>query len=154
MRRPATRRDRRQPRRLVVVDSSAVVAILFGEPSAGSLIARLAAHPERLMSVANYVETGTVLAGRRHDARAGAIRDLDAFLDEAGIMLVPIDASQARVALAARIRFGRGMGHGGLLNFGDAFAYALAKVNSAPLLFTGDDFKRTDCTAALGGRHQ
>jgi hypothetical protein len=52
MRRPATRRDRRQPRRLVVVDSSAVVAILFGEPSAGSLIARLAAHPERLMSVA------------------------------------------------------------------------------------------------------
>ena len=106
------------------------------------------------MSVANYVETGAVLAGRRHDDRAGAIRDLDSFLDEAGIMLAPIDASQARVALDARIRFGRGMGHGGLLNFGDAFAYALAKVNSAPLLFTGDDFKRTDCTAALGGRHQ
>ena len=69
MRRPATRPDRQPSRRVIVVDSSAVVAILFGEPSAVTLLARLAAYPERLMSVVNYVETGTVLAGRRHGDR-------------------------------------------------------------------------------------
>jgi ribonuclease VapC len=126
-----------------------VVAILFGEPSAAALLARLAAFPERLMSVVNYVETGTVLAGRRQGDRSAAIKDLDALLDEAGIVLAPIDAGQARVALEARIRFGRGMGHGGALNFGDTFAYALAKVNAAPLLYTGDDFGRTDIATAV-----
>ena len=109
----------------------------------------MAAYPVRLMSVANYVETGTVLAGRRRADRAEAISDLDAFLDEAGIELAPIDAAQARIALAARIRFGRGMGHGGVINFGDAFAYALAKVRAAPLLYIGDDSATTDIAAAL-----
>ena len=149
MRRPATRPDRRRRGRLVIVDSSAVVAILFGEPSAEALLARLALYPERLMSVANYVETGTVLAGRRHGDRTAAIRDLDEFLDAAGIALAPIDAGQARLALAARIRFGRGMGHGGALNFGDTFAYALAKARAAPLLYIGNDFTGTDVVAAL-----
>lgn len=152
MRRPATRGSGRRPRRRVVVDSSAVVAILFGEASAASLLARLAAYPERLMSVANYVETGTVLAGRRHGDRAGAIRDLDAFLDEAGVALVSVDVAQARIAVEARIRFGRGMGHGGVLNFGDTFAYALAKACAAPLLYVGDDFRKTDVAAALSMR--
>jgi ribonuclease VapC len=149
MRRPATTPDRRPSHRLLVVDSSAAVAILFGEPSATTLLARLAACPERVMSVVNYVETGTVLVGRRHGDRGEAIRDLDRFLDEAGIVLASIDAAQARVALEVRIRFGRGMGHGGALNFGDTFAYALAKVNAAPLLYAGDDFGRTDIIAAL-----
>jgi len=99
MRRPATRRDSRAPRRLLVVDSSAVVAMLFDEPAAASLRARLAAYPQRLMSVANYVETGTVLAARRRNEPLRAIDDLDAFLDEAGIALAPIDAMQARIAL-------------------------------------------------------
>jgi ribonuclease VapC len=149
MRRPATRRDRPRRRGTVVVDSSAVVAILFGEPSAASLMAGLAAHPVRLMSVANYVETGTVLAGRRRSDQAEAISDLDAFLDEAGIGLAPIDAAQARIALDARIRYGCGMGHGGVLNFGDAFAYAFAKVHAAPLLYTGEDFGTTDIATAV-----
>ena len=153
MRRPATRPDRQPSRRVIVIDSSAVVAILFGEPSAAALLARLAAYPERLMSVVNYVETGTVLAGRRHGDRDEAITDLDAFLDEAGIALTSIDAAQARVALEARIRFGRGMGHGGALNFGDTFAYALAKLRAAPLLYTGEDFSRTDIATALDARH-
>jgi len=144
MRRPVTKPDRQPLPRLVVVDSSAVVAILFGEPSAVALLAQLAAYPERLMSAANYVETGTVLAGRRHGDRADAIRDLDA----SGIVLASIDAAQAKVALETRIRFGRGMGHGGALNFGDTFAYALAKLHAAPLLYTGDDFSRTDIVAA------
>ena len=153
MRRPATRPDRQPSRRVILIETTAVVAILFDEPSAAALLARLAAYPERLMSVVNYVETGTVLAGRRHGDRDEAITDLDAFLDEAGIALTSIDAAQARVALEARIRFGRGMGHGGALNFGDTFAYALAKLRAAPLLYTGEDFSRTDIATALDARH-
>ncbi len=134
---------------MIVVDSSAVVAIMFGEPEAAALLARLAKDPERVMSVAGYVETGTVLAGRRQNNRFQAIADLDDFLDEAGIGLAPLDAAQARIALRARIKYGRGMGHGGVLNFGDAFAYALAMAHAAPLLFIGDDFGTTDVTVAL-----
>jgi ribonuclease VapC len=66
---------------MIVVDSSAVVAILFGEASAAALLARLAADPDRVMSVASYLETGTVLAGRRRSDRLRAIDDLDAFLN-------------------------------------------------------------------------
>jgi ribonuclease VapC len=134
---------------VIVVDSSAVVAILFGEPQAEALLNRLAQDPDRVMSVASYLETGTVLAGRRQSDRLRAIDDLDRFLDEAGIVLAPVDATQARLALRARIRFGRGMGHGGLLNFGDAFSYALAQARQAPLLFIGEDFGNTDVAAAL-----
>ena len=134
---------------MIVVDSSAVVAILFGEPTAEALLARLATDPDRVMSVASYLETGTVLAGRRQSDRLLAIDDLDRFLDEAGIALAPVDVTQARLALRARIQFGRGMGHGGLLNFGDVFSYALARARQAPLLFVGDDFGTTDVAVAL-----
>jgi ribonuclease VapC len=134
---------------MIVIDSSAVVAILFGEPTAAALLARLAADPDRVMSVASYVETGTVLAGRRLSDRLRAADDLDRFLDEAGIALAAIDASQAGRALRARIQHGRGMGHGGVLNFGDAFFYALAQAREASLLYTGNDFRATDVTAAL-----
>ncbi|HSU07275.1 MAG TPA: type II toxin-antitoxin system VapC family toxin [Acetobacteraceae bacterium] len=81
----------------IVVDSSAIVAILFGEPSAQALLARLAADPEWVMSVACYLETGTVLAGRYRSDRLRAIEDLDAFLDEVGIVLAPVDEGQARL---------------------------------------------------------
>ena len=136
---------------MIVVDSSAVVAILFGESTAPALLARLAADPDRVMSVAAYVETGTVLAGRRTGDRMRAMDDLDSFLGEAGITLAAVDEAQARLALSARIRFGRGMGHGGLLNCGDAFSYALARARQAPLLFTGNDFGTTDVAIALDG---
>ncbi len=113
-------------RGMIVIDSSAVVAILFGEPVAQALLARLALDPDRAMSTASSLETGTVLAGRRHSEWLRAIDDLDCCLDEAAITLVPVDGPQARLAPQARIRFGRGMGHGGVLNFGDAFSCALA----------------------------
>ena len=135
--------------KVVVVDSSAIIAILFQEPSAAALAARLTADPDRVMSIASYVETGTVLAGRRLSDRLRAIADLDAFLDEAGIDLAPVEPAHAQLALHARIAFGRGMGHGGSLNFGDAFSYALAKSLDAPLLFVGDDFIATDIKSAL-----
>jgi ribonuclease VapC len=91
----------------------------------------------------------TVLAVRRRTDRLRAIEDLDAFLAEAGITLAAVDSAQARLALSARITFGRGMGHGGVLNYGDAFSYALARVHNAPLLFTGNDFPTTDIESAL-----
>jgi ribonuclease VapC len=134
---------------MIIVDSSAVIAIMFGEPSAAALLARLAADPERVMSVASYLESGTVLAGRRRGDRLRAIEDLDAFLATAAIELVAVDVDHARTALRARITHGRGMGHGGGLNFGDVFSYALAKAFNAPLLFIGDDFAVTDVTPAL-----
>ena len=134
---------------MIVVDSSAVIAILFDEPPAAALAARLIVDAARLMSVASYLEVGTVLAGRRQSDRLKAIDDLDAFLTEGEIALAPVDENQARLALRARIVYGRGMGHGGPLNFGDAFSYALAKSLSCPLLFIGDDFTATDVTAAL-----
>ena len=134
---------------MIVVDASAVLAILFGEAAADALASRLAADPDRVISVASYVEAGTVLAGRRRGDRLHAIGDLDAFLQEAGIELAPIDARQARIALSARIIYGRGMGHGGLINFGDSFSYALANAKDAPLLFTGADFSTTDAIPAL-----
>ena len=139
----------RGDRAVIVVDSSAIVAILLGEPSATSLVERLDADDERVLSVAGYVETGIVLASRRSSNRLSAIGDLDRLLDELGIALAPVDAGQARLALQARIRFGRGMGHGGALNYGDSFACALAKTRGAPLLFVGDDFRGTDVLIAL-----
>jgi ribonuclease VapC len=134
---------------MIVVDSSAVIALLAGEPSAPVLAARLAADPNPVMSAATYLEVGTVIAARSPSDRFKAIEFLETFLAEAGIELRPVDEAQARIALDARIRYGRGMGHGGVLNFGDAFSYALAKSLSAPLLFVGDDFTRTDIEPAV-----
>ncbi len=147
MRRAA--RTRRERAGVIGIDSSAVVAILFGAASSAALAERLAADPDRVISAASYLEVGTVLAGRRRSDRLKAIDDLDAFLNEAGIVLAPVDAAQARLALRARIVQGRGMG--GMLNFGDAFAYALAKSLDAPLLFVGDAFAATDVVPALSG---
>ena len=134
---------------MIVVDSSAVIAMMFGEPAGAALALRLAGDVERVMSTASYLEGGIVLAGRRRADRLQAVDDLDAFLTEAGISLEAVDANQARIALLARIRYGRGMGHGGTLNFGDVFSYALATTRQAPLLFVGDDFTKTDVVPAL-----
>ena len=135
---------------MIVVDSSAVVAILLGESGADRLVDRLALAPRgaRWMSTANYVEAGVVLAGRRDDP-LGAAADLDAFMVGAGMSLVPVDEDQARLALAARIRFGKGFQAPAKLNYGDCFAYALAKVKDAPLLFVGDDLAATDLASAM-----
>jgi ribonuclease VapC len=134
---------------MIVIDSSAVIAMMLGEAGAAALAARLAADTRRVMSVASYLEAGIVLAGRRKRDRGKAIEELDAFLLETGISLEAVDVTQGRLALRARIEYGRGMGHGGALNYGDAFSYALAKSADAPLLFTGNDFLATDLIPAL-----
>jgi ribonuclease VapC len=147
---------------VIAVDSSALIAILFGEPGADRLIDHLAREHERCLSAVSYVETGTVLAGRMRGDPAQAIPLLDEFLAELGVRIHAVDEAQMRIAMRARIVFGRGFGGdrraaaGGVaatpsagLNFGDCFAYALAKVLPAPLLFVGDDFAATDVEPAL-----
>ena len=137
---------------MIVVDSSTVIAILGAEKSAAAVATRLSkeATGERQMSVASYVETGTVIAGRRKSDPLKALDDLDSFLAEAGIDLVDMDAEQAHIALRARIEYGRGFRSAAKLNLGDCFSYALAKSKSAPLLYVGSDFDETDIVPALG----
>jgi ribonuclease VapC len=135
---------------VIAVDSSALIAILFGEPQAEALVERLAKAPERRLSVVSYVETGTVIAGRMRGDPARAVPLLDAFLAELGVRLHPVDEAQMRIALQARIAYGRGFGAAAGLNFGDCFSYALAKTLAAPLLFVGDDFAAADLEPALG----
>jgi ribonuclease VapC len=135
---------------LIVIDSSAVVAMILNEPTATAIASRLATEPggSRLMSVVNYVEAGTVLAGRHRNPPQG-VADLDAFLQDFEISLVPADETIARVAMEARIKFGKGFGAAARLNFGDCFAYALAMTQNAPLLYAGEDFRATDVSSAI-----
>ncbi len=128
----------------MIVDSSAVLAILFREPDArrhASLI--MAAHPCR-MSVANALEASIVAERRGGESAA---RDLDLLLERAEIELTPVTVEHLEVARLAWRRFGKG-NHPAALNFGDCFAYALARTSDEPLLFKGDDFARTDIDAA------
>lgn len=135
---------------MVIVDASAIIAIMFEEVEASGCMAALQKDASRLISAVNYVEAGTVLASRIKSADRGeAIADLDAFLFDFRIAIDPIDESLARAALKARLDYGKGLGTRGGLNFGDSFAYALAKRHSAPLLYVGADFALTDVRRAL-----
>jgi len=133
-----------------VVDSSAIAAILFKESEASGCMSALREYDLRLISAVNYVELGTVLAGRaRPENRLNALANLDDYLNDFFITIAPVDDRLARAALKARIEFGQGFGTRGGLNFGDCFAYALARQHDAPLLYVGNDFARTDIRSAL-----
>jgi ribonuclease VapC len=134
---------------VIVVDTSAVVAVFRQETDAHQYAQRIADDDQPLMSTASAVETSLVLRGMKRIAPERAERWLDEFLDSAGIGLEPVTIEHAHIARQAHIRFGKGTGHPSGLNFGDCFAYALAKALSAPLLFKGEDFTHTDITAAL-----
>lgn len=129
----------------MVIDTSALVAILENEPERRSFIDAIAADPVRLVSAATLLEAGIVLESRRGE-HAG--RELDLFLHRAKVQVVPVDESQVEVARAAYRRYGKGR-HAAGLNFGDCFSYALAKVRGQPLLFKGDDFRLTDAAAQV-----
>jgi ribonuclease VapC len=133
----------------MVVDSSAIMAILLGEPDADRIAFRLATERAPLISAANYVESGQVYARRQRFDPDDSLARYNAFLDNNGIEITPVDEVQARVALDARIKYGRGFGHRAGLNYSDCFAYALAKTRNLPLLFKGDDFTHTDIVSAL-----
>jgi ribonuclease VapC len=128
----------------MVIDTSAIVAILQEEPETGHFLARLEVDPTRLMSATSYLEATIIIEDRfGYDG----IRDLKLFLHEAGIEIEPVTFDQAELAREAYRRFGRG-NHPAALNYGDCFAYALAKAVGEPLLFKGDDFSRTDLVPA------
>jgi ribonuclease VapC len=136
---------------MLVIDTSALVAIMLNEPGWRALSDRIRdeAPGERVMSAANYVELGTVIAGRRVSAPLGAIAEVRLVLSEADIRIVAADEALAQIALEARIRFGKGFSTSAKLNFGDSMAYALAKSLKAPLLFVGNDFVATDISPAI-----
>lgn len=124
----------------MVLDSSAVLAILFDEPERRAFTVSIERDPRRLMSAANVLESALILESRRGEP---AGRELDLLVHRADIAVVPVDADQVELARSAWRRFGKGR-HPAALNFGDCFAYALAAASGEPLLFKGEDFRRTD----------
>jgi ribonuclease VapC len=133
---------------LIVVDSSAVIAIFRQEEDAESYARRIAADDDPIMSAANLVETSIVLRGLKKIAPQKAERWLDDFMKTAGIRIESVTLDQADAARAAHLRFGKGTGHSAALNYGDCFAYALAKAMNASLLCKGNDFPLTDISIA------
>jgi ribonuclease VapC len=132
----------------LIVDASALIALLRGEEDAPRFARALAsrAEPKRL-SAASFLEAAIVIDGSRDPI---ASRRLDELIAKAGIEIEPVTAEQAEIARAAYRDFGKG-GHPAGLNFGDCFAYALAKATGEPLLFKGADFARTDVRACEEG---
>lgn len=130
----------------MIVDSSALIAILTGEPYAEALNDVLSAAALPVLSVANYLEAAIVLD--RHPS-PGPGEKLDRYLAAGTVELAAVTESQARIARSAYRNFGKGSGHPAALNFGDCFAYALAVERDEPLLYKGDDFSHTDLRSAL-----
>ena len=130
----------------MIVETSAVIAILRQEPEAASFSEIIEKAAVCRMSVANFVEAA-ILADRDRDPVMS--RRLDELCADAAIALMPVDETQARIAREAYRDFGRGSGHPAKLNFGDCFAYALAKASGEPLLYKGKDFSHTDVKSAL-----
>jgi ribonuclease VapC len=131
----------------MVVDTSALIAILQGEPESRSFIELLEAADSRRLSVASMVETSIVLEARHG---AAGVRELDLFAGRAGIELVPVDIEQGRIARTAFSLFGKGRHRAGL-NYGDCFSYALAITLGEALLCKRADFAFTDVTLAVPG---
>jgi ribonuclease VapC len=124
----------------VIVDSSAILAILFNEPNAALYAMAIASASSCRISAANYVEAAVVVDSQ---SPAAGPRQFDAFMRRAGIVIEPVTEEHALVARQAYADFGKGR-HPAGLNFGDCFSYALAMVSGEPLLFKGNDFSQTD----------
>lgn len=124
----------------MVIDTSAVMAILNLEPEAKEFVDAICADSVRLMSMGTALELSIVVRARKE---AAGIRELEFFLYKAKIELVNFDADQLKMALYAFERYGKGRNPASL-NFGDCFAYALSKTHGQPLLFKRDDFSKTD----------
>jgi ribonuclease VapC len=130
----------------MIIDTSAIIAILRDEPEASSCARAIANATDRRVSAVIFVEAAAVI-----DASGDPIatRRFDDFLSEGNISIEPVTEIQARIARDAYRDFGKGRGHPAKLNFGDCFSYALAKAFGEPLLFKGDDFNHTDVISAL-----
>ena len=127
----------------MVIDTSALVAMLSDEPEAEAFERAVEADPVRLMSTASYLEAAIVIETRFGEPGG---RELDLWIHRAGIELVAVNVDQAEIARSAYRRYGKGRSPAGL-NYGDCFAYALSKISGEPLLFKGNDFSHTDIGA-------
>jgi ribonuclease VapC len=128
----------------MVLDTSALLTVLFNDPGAERIEALIAGDPVRLLSAGSALEAGIVVEARFGEAGG---RELDLLLHRARVDIVPFDADQLEIARSAWRRFGKGR-HAAALNLGDCFAYALARRSGEPLLFVGEDFAHTDVERA------
>lgn len=128
----------------MVIDTSAIIAVLLDEADATRIAIAIEAGSPRLLSAASLLEASIVIETRKGEAGG---RELDLLLYRTEIEIVAVDRDQSEIARLAWRRFGKGR-HAAGLNYGDCFAYALARSRQLPLLFTGNDFTRTDIEAA------
>jgi ribonuclease VapC len=131
----------------MIVDTSAIVAMLQLEPEATAMLRVLSNDPESKMSAATYLECGIVIDGAKKPA---ASAKLDALIAELGIAIENVTVEQAKIARQAYRDFGKGSGHPARLNFGDCFAYALATESGEPLVYKGDDFAEAGLARVVG----
>jgi ribonuclease VapC len=129
----------------MVIDTSALLALLLDEPEAEDFRTALEVDETRLVSAATLLEAALVIEARKGEA---AGRELDRLIDKAAIEVIAVDADQVEEARRAWRRFGRGHHEAGL-NYGDLFAYALSRTTGEALLFKGDDFRRTDVARVI-----
>jgi ribonuclease VapC len=125
----------------MVIDTSALIAIVLHEPSSEGLLHQVDSSARRVVSAVSLLEAGIVLRARNGP---GAVPILHQIIEELGAEVIAFDAVQARLAIVAFGRFGKGMGHRAQLNFGDCAVYALAESRGEPVLAIGDDFSATD----------
>ncbi|MHB2020565.1 MAG: type II toxin-antitoxin system VapC family toxin [Candidatus Xenobia bacterium] len=130
----------------MIVDSSALIAILRAEEDAGVFAGAIERATVRRISAATLVETAIVIDSARDPV---ASRRFDELCQTANLIVEPVTEAQARLARDAYRDYGKGTGHGAQLNFGDCFSYALARATNEPLLFKGTDFSHTDIESAL-----
>ena len=130
----------------MIIDTSALIAILRNEPEAEICAKAIASAGTRRVSAVSYVEAGVVIDASKSPV---ASRRFDDLFREAKLVIEPVTAEQARIAREAYRDFGKGSKHRAGLNFGDCFAYALAKTTGEPLLFKGEDFRHTDLSSAI-----
>lgn len=134
----------------MIVDTSVIIAIVLDEPEAPQFFEQLAIAPSCSMSTGSWIEVAAVLVRKRI---AVSKKELNELADRIGMAFVPVTLDQAEIAQAAYRAYGRGSGHRARLNFGDCFAYALAKATGERLLYKGDDFVHTDVASALAGEN-
>ena len=130
----------------MIIDTSALIAILRDEPKAAACARAIETASRHRISAASFVEAAIVIDGNRNPVASCRFDDL---VRESQLIVEPVAEAQAGIARDAYRDFGRGNGHHAGLNFGDCFVYALARLMSKPLLFKGDDFAHTDITPAL-----
>lgn len=130
----------------MIIDTSALIAILRAESDAADMAVAIEKAQVRRISAANFLETAVVIDASRDPI---ASRRFDELVEAAELRVETVTFEQARIARDAYRDFGKGSGHKAGLNFGDSFAYALAKTTGEPLLFKGDDFSHTDIAPAL-----